>query len=428
MVTRNFMNLIAVVFGGVYSAPQGSFESGYLPVISVQGNVRYLGYPIGSSIYSPDKTLTLNPENTGISLGTGTTAATENDIQLENTITEGLSLTLSTVYASSDEYGNPITTFNITVTNISANQITISEVGYKQNLRAFVYPQLSANLQTVCCLLDRTVLDTPLTLRPSDAGVIHYSLKTNYFEAKTVSGVKCVSFTNGSDEDVAACIDAAHQGTIDLQTDCGWRVGDARVIDIGSWINGEGTYIDAGKACIVISQFGDYMNCGCLLQFDFLTNVGSSYMHNSDSNQYQYSLMVRTTLPELIDVLPTWLKTRLMTFSVLVGRGSGSSVIDTITNQKLSLRSEVEITGGHSHSASGEGAQIEFYEKFLAGKTNQYPGGYDGYGNPSYVTYWLRSPDIENSTNYLLGYGRGGNEISNRRANYAQSLAPFGCL
>lgn len=237
-------------------------------------------------------------------------------------------------------------------------------------------------------------------------------------------GVTIVPFATGTDEQIVAMIQAAHAGTIDLQADGGWAVGDTRTISISAFAGGGSASHPAQDIEIVISSFADYMNCGCVLQFDFNTPVASGQRMGPDDNKgniggYGASEMKTTTLPALVNALPAWLKDSLIEFSCLSSAGSKSSTITTISGNKLALRSEVEITNTTSYSFSGEGSQIPYYITTTnrAKKISQTP-----------VAYWTRSPSKSSQWQYAYISGGGTAQANAQWLDGDYYLAPFGCL
>lgn len=413
MITQNMRNLMAIALqssGTVY---------GMLPVTDVSGAVRYLS-PLFAFPGSHAEAFTLDANSAGISIGTGTTAATVTDYNLEATITSGITVTLESNIVRMDG-DSPYHEYTFAITNTSESALTISEVGYKQALRS-CSTQGGTSDSAGVFLLDRTVLSSPLTIQAGDAGILVYALKTSP-PSKTVSGVKIVSFTYGTDEEVAAMIDAARLGTIDLQTDGDWAVGDMRTIHIDAFTGGGSTAHAAQDIDIAITQFGDYMGCGCLFQFDFVESLATGQRMNSSNTNvggYGSSEMRGTTLPALVDALPEWLRTRLKTFDVLASAGNKSTTIETVTNNKLALRSEVEIFGTTTYSAAGEGTQIEWYKRGTAPRTKRL--GRTG----SASSWWERSPRVSAATYFCFVSINGG--ASGNTASGAYGLSPFGCI
>lgn len=415
MITKNLKNLTAMLL------QSSSTLFGALPVVGIDKKTYYLH---GAFSYPGTRaeTYTLNAKEAGISFGTGSTAPNENDINLEHTITDGVTVSLTSCKAGCDAPGNPWLQYTFTITNTGSEALTIREVGYKQALKCAVTPGRARYVDPVC-LLDRTVLASPVEIPAGDAGVLVYRLKTNPAPTSVIGGVEIVSFEWGSDEQIAAMLDAAHAGTIDLQRDAGWRVGSMRKIHLDAFTGGGDTAHAAQDIDIVITSFKDYNGCGCVLQFDFVETLPVMQRMNPRSTNvggYGASEMKTVTLPALADALPAWLKARLIPFDVLVSAGNKSSAIETVSGNRLALRSEVELFGTVDNSYPGEGEQNEYYS--LPGVSKKF-SGYEWSAN---VPWWLRSPS--NLANiYFCNVGSGGG-AGNNVADYPSCLCPFGCL
>jgi hypothetical protein len=416
MVTRNFLNILAM-------ALQAGSDRGGVPGRAVNGEFRYFNGAL-SFLNSPTKAVTKDATAAGISVGTGSTAATEDDWQLENTLTTGINITLTETAYGNDAPGIPYVQYKVTVTNTGSDPITVKEIGYKQTVGSVRYPGATSDSGSRVFLLDRTVLDTPVTIAAGDAGIITYKLRTIPRLYSTVEGVQMVSFADGTDEQIAAILDAAANGTIDLQTDAGWRVGDKRKISLAAFTGGNNVTCPAQDVYIAISSFEEYMGCGNVMQFDFACCTSAQFrMNSSDTSTggYAESEMKTTTLPALVEALPAWLKSRLKTFSVLAGNGGASAAsqtVETVTGNKIALRSEVEVFGRNPNSPAGEGEQVEYYKGTDAARAK-----YIGISGPSAVYWWERSA-YSSSFCTVNTYG----SASNTRASNASGLAPFGCI
>lgn len=414
MLTRNFENILSSIIAS------SSIIFGHLPILGVNG----LEYFLTNNFAFPgsrSEAFTLDKTAAGISIGIGNTAPTKTDTNLEDTITSGVNVVVTSKVVGCDTPGSPYLEYTLTVTNTGSSPLTITEIGYKQTVKAAAYPGATSSADVVC-LLDRSVFDDPIVIQAGDAGVIKYTLKTTPI-TRSKAGVDLVSFTYGSDEDVAAMIDAARNGLIDLQTDGGWAVGDYRKIHIDAFTGGGSKAHAAQDIDIVISQFGDYNSCGCLFQFDFVESLAVGQRMNSsntNSGGYGASEMYTTTIPALVEALPSWLKSRLRTFDVLASAGSQSATIDTVSGNKLALRSEIELLGSTPNSKAGEGSQIDWYKAGTAPRTKRL--GRTG----SASSWWERSPYGSNST-YFCYVSNSGNASSNN-ASLAYGLAPFGCI
>ena len=112
-------------------------------------------------------------DNGGVSFGAGTSPATAQDYKLAAPITTGLSIIFpkSLTYAKGASFEDVAVTYG--VTNISSSEITISEIG----LVATIF--VSGNLYN-SVLVDRTVLDTPVTIPAGESKQITYTIRFNY--------------------------------------------------------------------------------------------------------------------------------------------------------------------------------------------------------------------------------------------------------
>ena len=232
-------------------------------------------------------------------------------------------------------------------------------------------------------------------------------------------GPEIVSFASGTDEQIVALIEAAHAGTIDLQQDAGWTVGDVRTISVGSFLaddkNNSTKTVPSQNIDIVITSFDDYMSCGCVMQFDFkqcFSELVYVMTGNNNVGGYDSQGVYTTTLPNLVNALPSWLKDLLIEFSVLASAGDQSSVIETISGNKLALRSEIEVFGTVSKSKSGEGTYVPYYDSDTRIKTTG-------------TTSWgLRSPAANSGYGFCCVNNSGNSNYTSNRVG----LVPFGCI
>lgn len=271
-------------------------------------------------------------------------------------------------------------------------------------------------LDDICDALRTQLGDNTLSFTPSQIADAILTISSG-----GGGSVDIVPFSSGTDEQIVAMIQAAHNGDIDLQQDGGWAVGDVRTITVGAFTTGSGASVPQQSIDIVISSFDDYNSCGCVMQFDFkdaLTSITRMNSSNTNVGGYGGSEMKTTTLPALVNALPTWLKDLLITFSCLTSAGNGSSTIEAVTNNKLALRSETEVFGRNSSSLGREGIQVQYYET-AANKIKK--RGHDG----SAYGWWERSPNY-NTNGFCYVSSNGGS--SGHLATEWFGVAPFGCL
>lgn len=171
MITKNFKQFVACIL----QATSNSTPYGILPVKNVSGNTYYVSSYFNNFPRGATETFTLTATTAGISVGSGDTAATENDYQLESTITSGLTAQVNRVVGL--DSGDPYIRYDVMLTNNSANSITINEIGYKQTLSCSD-TQGGTGTTSRVCLLDRTVLSSPVVIAAGEYVVIRYTLKT----------------------------------------------------------------------------------------------------------------------------------------------------------------------------------------------------------------------------------------------------------
>ena len=124
----------------------------------------YVPY-VGDS--STDINIRQNYYGSGFVIGSGSTQPTEYDYKLEQMITSGFSSAVL-AFDQSDANGNPGAKFQFTITNTSNEPITISEIG------TLGYCNQVSNGNVL--LVDRTLLNTPITIQPGDFAIIVYEL------------------------------------------------------------------------------------------------------------------------------------------------------------------------------------------------------------------------------------------------------------
>ena len=174
MITKNFIQYNNLLLQRLLNIP-GAGVKALLPVTNTQNQACFLAN--GSASTSSYYNLVLNSTNSGVSVGSGTTPPTINDYNLESTITSGLSAATPVVSTQLDENGNPYVKLVYTINNISQNSITISEIGAKIQIFAATTQGASAT-SSLIFLLDRTLLDSPVTIPAGEYAVIEYVLKT----------------------------------------------------------------------------------------------------------------------------------------------------------------------------------------------------------------------------------------------------------
>lgn len=191
---------------------------GLLAAKDVGGNVRYIAdYDAYPAVV--EDAFTLTAANAGISVGSGSTAATENDYQLGTTITSGLTGTVTTE-KSVDENGNASVTFTVTLTNTSGSSISISEIGYKQEIAASDSFKGTSATDRVF-LLDRSVFDT-ITIAAGASAVIDYTIKAVVTNNGGAEGTKSIT-QNGTYNALDDSLDGYATVTVNVSPNVGTK-------------------------------------------------------------------------------------------------------------------------------------------------------------------------------------------------------------
>lgn len=124
----------------------------------------------------------VSTESIGIVVGSGDTPATENDYALANKISTGLTGTVTQSTAYDSETGKTSAYSVLTLTNTTSSDIVVKEVGCYSNFGTAT--EMGGTISTgggrrKCALIDRTVLDTPVTVPANGNSVIRYSFIFN---------------------------------------------------------------------------------------------------------------------------------------------------------------------------------------------------------------------------------------------------------
>lgn len=173
MITKNFKMLLATIL----ESSGGSDSPCTVPIKSPGGNVYYLSPKLNRFPYAITPTVQISsPPYGGIYIGSGSTPASENDYALETPIISGLSASTPAVVRSVDGDGNPYISFTFTLTNSTASDKIVREIGYFQLVNAGSYNSSGGSQTSI--MLDRTVLETPLTVPANGTAAVKYELKT----------------------------------------------------------------------------------------------------------------------------------------------------------------------------------------------------------------------------------------------------------
>lgn len=169
MFTRNFYNVLGTLLAGTTTSNG---------LKDIYGDTKDIMYNSGSSGYLYELAQKLTPATIsasytagGIVLGTGTTLPTLDDYILAGSRVTTISGSLS-VTREYDSSGITVKC-TCTITNTGSDSITIGEIGYCGSCYI-------ASGATRVYLIDRTVLDSPITIPASGIGQVTYTIRMEY--------------------------------------------------------------------------------------------------------------------------------------------------------------------------------------------------------------------------------------------------------
>ena len=224
------------------------------------------------------------------------------------------------------------------------------------------------------------------------------------------SGVKIVSFSNGTDSEIAAMLAAHYAGEINIHDF--WRVGDTRSVSLSampSWgTNGESHV--AQTVDIVLVNAGGYTtgdNTECAFVWQQKNGlIEPGYMNATATNANGWSGSARRTWCSTYkQALPEYFRNLLKTCGIRTARENQTGVLYTDTQDELFLPSMTEIYGTITDQSSVvwtdgyEGNQWDYY-KTEANIYDKKMGTVENAGSTR-LFYWLRSPDRSNANSFM---------------------------
>lgn len=182
MITQNYINYLKSLLATMQSGNSGMISTALLEYKDYAGNIKYCAPKAVVQSFPYNVALSIRLQDTssaGISFGTGSTAATVNDYKLESQITSKLSFTSAVSSIQElDADGDPSIRFIINLKNADSSSVIISEIGYFQNIPGNGSRSSTTSSGAYVSLIDRTVLQTPITIQSNETKVIEYKLKT----------------------------------------------------------------------------------------------------------------------------------------------------------------------------------------------------------------------------------------------------------
>ena len=172
MFTKNWYRVLGCAIGNTSTYGKGYDNNERIISDSyAKDMVRIGANSDGYNYASLFKVRTSHTGNGGVIFGTGTTPPTIDDYELESDIISTISGSAS-VTPTFDDTGMTLTAIYV-LTNTGSADITIGEIGL---IASGMYSQD----WYMKLLLERTVLDTPLTIPAGEIGKVTYTIKLPY--------------------------------------------------------------------------------------------------------------------------------------------------------------------------------------------------------------------------------------------------------
>lgn len=144
---------------------------------NVSNQERWMSWVNGAifSTYNP----TLGNNAAGFVVGTGTTAPSLDDYKLESQITSGITMNFTNSRRYVNSSGKPTIENIYTITNNGSSDITISEVGLVSYNINCCTSSSATSTGANNVLIDRTLLDTPVTIASRGSASINYTISSD---------------------------------------------------------------------------------------------------------------------------------------------------------------------------------------------------------------------------------------------------------
>ena len=243
----------------------------------------------------------------------------------------------------------------------------------------------------------------------------------------TVS-VKIVSWTNGTDAEIANMLQAHYDGDLDIHDY--WSVGDERQIDLSAM---PATYVNeshtATTATFVLMNVGGKTledgttECAFVVGMkDILMPYG--YMNSSNTNSGGWRDSARRSWCNEIfyNAISESIKGIFKQFLNKSGQGGGTSSGTYDTTDYFALPALVEVIGNvDPYAVVGEGTQFSYYlttANRLKDKASTQEAG----------IWWLRSPRKSNSSEFCAIGSNGAATANMASYNNESGASPFGCI
>lgn len=260
-----------------------------------------------------------------------------------------------------------------------------------------------------------------------------------------LSLIKIVAFATGTDEEIAAMIEAHYNNKINIADY--WAVGDMRTVHLSpmaatvvgeshreqtvQFVIGDFEHDDLAtpinghsKAAVTLLQKDCLMDASNASNpVDGGNNTEKGRMNSGATNVGGWKNCERRAWCNSVyfNALPSVWQSMVKTVNKKTSAGNTQSIIETVQD-KIFLAAEIEIFGSEFKSYAGEGAQYQYYKNATANR----------YKMPKWISnsyssiYWERSP-LKLSTSDFCRVNPDGNQ-NGGSAGYVYGIAPCLCI
>lgn len=256
---------------------------------------------------------------------------------------------------------------------------------------------------------------------------------------------KIVTFADGTDEEIAAMIDAHYNNKINIADY--WAVGDKRKVNLSA-MSATGVseshrvqtveFAIAGfnhddlttainghtKAAVTLTQVDCLMDAECAAGTKYGSgNTENGHMNNTATNVGGWESCARRIWCNNVyfNALPSAFKNAVKEVNKKTSVGNRSATIKT-TADKIFLLSEIEIFGIRSYSVAGEGNQYQYYKNNTANRYKLPKWS----SSTNSATWWQRSPYSGNIVSFC--YASASGIVSYTQGANSFGIAPCLCL
>ena len=174
MITKNAKLALASLFS---ISSSGQFN--YMLMTDVSGATIYIGWSNQgwpSTSFNFITSFSTSANSAGVKVGSGNAAESDLDHNLADLITAGVSGSIVLQSRTVDASGKSKIVLLVTVTNTGETDVTISEIGYFVQMKGGTTVN-STSTTNYYIMLDRTLLDTPVTIPAGNSATITYVIQ-----------------------------------------------------------------------------------------------------------------------------------------------------------------------------------------------------------------------------------------------------------